>query len=239
MTAFNDVVIQRKNGVMQIAINRPSKKNALTTQMYDAIREAIESIIDDDTIRAILIHGSSTVFSAGNDLSDFRDSSFEGPLPAFKLLNTLHLLDKPIVASVSGIAVGVGATILLHCDLVYASNTRFSMPFVNLGVCPEAGASFLLPKIAGHRKAAEILMLGDFFDTKTAMDIGLVSAEVSENDVLNHAIHKAEKLAAMPVEPLRITKQLIKKPWCAHLTEHMQEEFDHFSELLKLSNFRK
>lgn len=239
MTTSNEIVIQRHNGVMQIAINRPDKKNALTTQMYDEMRNAVESAIDDNEIRVVLFYGTKSVFSAGNDLSDFNDDDFKGPLPAMKLLNTLHLFDKPIVAAVSGIAVGIGATLLLHCDLVYASTTRFRMPFVSLGLCPEAGSSLLLPKLAGHRKAAEILMLGDYFDTKTAIDIGLVSAEVSENEVLDYAISKAEKLAKMPVNPLKITKHLMKKAEHMLLIEHMQEEYNYFSELLTLPECKK
>lgn len=232
MSGVNEIIIYIKNGVMQIAINRPEKKNALTMQMYDEIRAAIDVASNSDDIRIVLIHGNEQAFTAGNDLTDFENRNFSGLSPGAKLLNTLHLFDKPIVASVSGIAVGIGATMLLHCDLVYASKTRFRMPFVNLGVCPEAASSLLLPKLAGHRKASEILMLGDFFTVETAIEIGLVNQKIPQSEVLDFATKKAEELARKPVRSLIVTKQLMKKNERDFLTQHMLEEFEHFSMLL-------
>ncbi len=232
MTNTNEIVLHHLNDVLHVRINRPEKKNALTGNMYDEMRCALESAIEDNAIRAVLIYGSEFSFTAGNDLSDFDKGHIDGESPAAKLLNTLHLFDKPIVAAVSGLAVGIGATILLHCDLVYASPTRFRMPFINLGVCPEAGATLLLPMFAGHRKAAEILMLGEFFDTSTAIDIGLVTAEVEKNELLDMSIKKAEHLAKKPLNALKATKNLMKKSQRSLLTEHMKEELCHFSELL-------
>lgn len=239
MSEHDDVKTKCYNGVLQIRINRPHKLNALTTDMYNIIRYAIESAVDDKEIHAVLLYGSTLAFTAGNDLDDFNQRDFEGPSPASKLLNTLHLFEKPVVAAVSGIAVGIGATILLHCDLVYASETRFRMPFVNLGVCPEAGSSFLLPMLAGHRKASEILMLGEFFDTKVAIDIGLVTAELPTEEVLNYAISKAEQLVSLPAQSLMITKRLMKKTQKALLIEHMKEEFDYFGKLLASPESKK
>lgn len=232
MTASKEIMVHNQHHVMHITLNRPAKKNALTTHMYDELRLALENANNDDTVKVILISGTEGIFSAGNDLNDFSNSTVQGLTSATQLLNTIHLIDKPIVASVSGIAVGVGATLLLHCDLVYASETRFRMPFIDLGVCPEAGSSLLLPMLAGHRKAAEILMLGEFFTTETAIEIGLVTQAVPEAQVHNLAIEKAEKLAKKPTQALKTTKLLMKKAQRKMITEHMQEEIIHFKELL-------
>lgn len=218
---------------MHIAINRPQKKNAFNAQMYHDMREAITAADRDEKIRAILIHCTSDTFSAGADLNSFDDRDPNTPSAADLFLKTIHGCTKPIVAAVSGIAVGIGATLLLHCDLVYASQTRFRMPFVNLGVCPEAGSSLLLPAMAGHTKAAEILLLGDFFDTETAIEIGLVNSKITKDNVLSVAIEKAEQLAEKPAQALQLTKKLMKKVDHDVVTKRMEEEFLYFDQMLQ------
>lgn len=232
MEQFSDILINKADGVMQIILNRSAKKNALTSDMYDAMTEALVSATTDDEIKAVLINGVDNVFSAGADLKGFDTRKSDESSPAFKFLKVISVFPKPIVAAVSGIAVGIGATVLLHCDLVYASPTKFRMPFVNIGICPEAASSLLLPYIAGHRLAAEILMLGEFFDTKKAIEVGLVNAECPQDEVIDFALTKAKELAQKPSKSMQITKQLMKKKDQTLVAEQMEEEFQHFGPLL-------
>ena len=222
-----------RKDVMKIGINRPEKKNALTQEMYDAMRLALMEAEENPNIKVVLFHGTHDAFSAGNDLKGFDNRDPDRPSPAAQFLTVLHAFRKPVVAAVSGIAVGIGATLLLHCDLVYAApDTRFRMPFINLGVCPEAGSTLLLPENTGHRLAAEVLMLGDFFNTRKAIEIGLVNQVVSTEDLLAFAIEKAEQLAKKPQQALVLTKQLMKRSAHQPVAEHMALEFKHFGELL-------
>ena len=156
---------QVADGVAQIGINRPEKKNALTTAMYAGLVEAFERAEADKAVRVALIHGTNECFTAGNDLQDFMNAPpKDDSSPVIRFLKTIHAAKKPIVAAVAGPAVGIGTTLLLHCDLIYADpKARLQLPFVNLGLCPEAGSSFLLPQILGHPRAAELLLFGDPF----------------------------------------------------------------------------
>lgn len=233
MTATKQIEVSLSNGVMHIGIYRPDKKNALTSKMYADMQSAVEAASENEAVKVLLFHGTQDTFSAGNDLQDFKTRDFSKPSKSSLFVYALNECPKPVVAAVSGIAVGIGATMLLHCDLVYASPTRFSMPFVNLGACPEAGSSLLMPKLAGQKKANEILMLGDFFDTASAIDSGLVNAELPKEDVLNHAIAIAERLAKKPQQSLQTTKQLLKKADQQELAEHMKLEFKLFGEMLQ------
>lgn len=232
---MTDILIDRQNGVLKIGINRPHKKNALTANMYNEIRCAIESAETNSDVNVVFLYGTNEAFTAGNDLKDFDNRDFDGPSPAANLLYVMHKFNKPIVAAVSGVSIGIGATLLLHCDFIYAAPTRFRMPFVNLGVCPEAGSSLLLPRLAGHRKAAEILMFGDFFDTNTAITLGLVNTEVPVENLLTFAINKAEALAQKPTQAIQTTKQLMKRTDQALIVDQMNEEFKHFARLLQSS----
>ena len=206
MNENQHVTVDYLQETMKIGINRPEKKNALTQEMYDAMRLALLEAEENPEIKVVLIHGTHDAFSAGNDLKGFDNRDPDKPSPGAQFLTVLHAFKKPVVAAVSGIAVGVGATLLLHCDLVYAApDTRFRMPFINLGVIPEAGSTLLLPENAGHRLAAEVLMLGDFFNTRKAIEIGLVNEVVSTKDLLGFAIEKAEQLARKPQQALMLT----------------------------------
>ena len=204
------VVLRKDNGILHLGINRPLKKNALTSSMYTTMANALKDSVSDESIKVVLIYGTEDAFSAGNDLNDFDNRDVNQPSPASALLYELHHYPKPIVAAVSGVAIGIGVTMLLHFDLVYASETYFKMPFVDLGVCPEGGSSLLIPQLAGHRKAAELLMLGAAFDTAAAINIGIVNQQIDKSEVFDFALSKAKALALKPQHALRTTKRLLK-----------------------------
>ena len=207
------VLTELNSGVLKITINRPQKKNALNSAMYNAMTTAIAGADGDDAVRVILLTGAGDAFSAGNDIADFVAApSSRGTSPAMDFLGTLAQSALPVVAAVNGLAVGVGTTLLLHCDQVYAaSSARFSLPFVNLGVVPEAGSSLLLPRQAGYQKAAELLMLGEPFDAETAREAGIVCRVCSDETLLQEATETALKLASKPRAALRATKQLLRR----------------------------
>lgn len=227
------ITLRRHQSVLQVGLNRPEKKNALTVSMYEAIGEALLAADNDPEIKAIVLHGTAEAFSSGNDLREFDQREPGKPSPAGRLLLILHGLQKPLIAAVSGLAVGIGTTLLLHCDLVVAApDTRFRLPFVDLGLCPEAGSSLLLPASVGHRLAAEVLMLGDFFTTEKARELGIVNQVVATDQVLNHAVQVGQQLAAKPGQALMATKRLLKQATRDSVEERMRQEFQLFSELL-------
>jgi len=220
------IVIENQDGISCIMMNRPEKKNALTIAMYSAMTDSIQQAERDGRVRVILIQGAGGCFTSGNDLKDFLDSPPKDEnSPVFAFMKAISRAEKPIVAAVSGLAVGIGTTMLLHCDLVYAgANTKFSMPFVNLGLCPEAGSSFLLPLLAGHRRASELLLLGETFTAEKAKEIGLVNAVCDDADVFHLAMEQARKLAAQPPASVRLTKVLLKKANAAIIETTISEE---------------
>ena len=233
MESAEKVIIHQDSGVLHIGMNRPQKKNALTHSMYVAMANAIKDSVTDDSIKVVLIHGTEDAFSAGNDLNDFDNRDVNQSSPASALLYQLHHYPKPIVGAVSGVAIGIGVTMLLHFDFVYASETYFKMPFVDLGVCPEGGSSLLIPQLAGHRKAAEILMLGDAFNTQAAIDMGLVNQQIDKAEVFDFALNIAKTLALKPQNALRTTKRLLKAPQHTQLNNIIEHELVVFSELLQ------
>lgn len=200
-------------GVQIIRMNRPDKKNALIGEMYAAMAEAIARAEADPEVGVILLAGSDADFSAGNDLGDFLTwESLTGSV-AERFIHAVAQAKKPVIAAVRGSAIGVGTTILPHCDLVYAvAGTKFLTPFVNLGIVPEAGSSMTLPALAGHRRAAAMLMLAEPFDTDTALAIGLINAVVSSEELEPTAMAAARKLAAKPRDTLLKVKALMKRP---------------------------
>ncbi len=221
--------------ITSIELNRPEKKNALTLEMYAAMAEALDQADADPAVRVILIHGQPGCFTAGNDLADFLAAGpgMDADAPAVRFLSAIRTARKPVVAAVDGVAVGIGTTLLLHCDLVYAaSSARFQMPFVPLGLAPEGGSSLLLPMVAGHQRASELLLLGRPFDAEAARAAGLVNAVVPEAALLDHAREAARAVAALPPESVRITKELLKRPHAAALEERMAEELRIFFERL-------
>lgn len=222
-------------GVLHIQFNRPDKKNALTRDMYQTLGEVIAQAEGDKAVRVMLITGDEQNFTSGNDIANFQNSAAGEPSFAAKyFFPALSQAQKPVIAAVNGVAIGVGTTMLLHCDLVYAGQgARFRMPFVNLGICPEFGSSFLLPRMMGHQRAAELLLLGDFFDAATAHEIGLVNAVCLDVEVLPTALDKARQLASQPPASLRLTKSLLKAAYKANVAEVMEQENMHLRERTK------
>lgn len=227
------VVTAHADSVLTIELLRREKMNAITRAMYDAMSDALENARDDAGVRTVLLRGQADLFTAGNDVADFMSANVSDGGQGHRFLVTISSFPKPIVAAVGGVAVGIGTTMLLHCDLVVASEqARFQLPFVNLGLCPEAGASMLLPQMAGPRLAAELLLLGDFFDAPTAVRAGIVNQIVPPNGVIEHAESLAKRLARQPREALAITKALLKRPLGRDVREAIEEEYPHFVRLL-------
>lgn len=239
MSQCDQVELVLEEGVLRVGINRPEKKNALNIAMYEALGAALLAADEDPQVRVILLHGVPEAFSSGNDMADFDKRDPDKPSAASLLLLILHGLKKPLIAAVSGLAVGIGTTLLLHCDLVYAApDTRFRLPFVDLGLCPEAGSSLLLPATAGLRLASEVLLLADVFDTEKAIALGLVNQAIELDRLLGHALASAKRLALKPALALTTTKQLLKAADQQPVAERMQQEFKHFSALLQTDESR-
>lgn len=236
-----DILISRNNGVLAIEFNRPDKKNAITAAMYQAMADALAEAEGDSAIRAVLIVGKPEIFTAGNDLEDFmRNPPAGDDSPVFQFLYRISHAGKPIVAAVAGAAVGVGTTMLLHCDLVYAAdNAQFSLPFVQLGLCPEAASSLLLPQLAGYQRAAEKLLLGEPFGAAEAQQLGLVNRVLAPAELLPFAHKQAAKLAALPPASVRLTKQLMKGGQTTAVETQMATEGKHFGAMLKAPEARE
>ena len=233
-----DVLCSKADGILTLQLNRPGRKNALTSNMYQLMADALSDAEQDAVVRAILILGQADIFTAGNDLGDFMspahgaDTALERPV--FEFMRQLHHASKPVVAAVSGAAIGIGTTLLLHCDLVYAAeNARFSMPFVQLGLCPEFASSFLFARIAGYPRAAEKLLLGDAFLAEEALQMGLVSKVLPLDQLLPFAQHQAARLVALPAASLRATKRLMKSSRRAAVNAAMAEENNLFCSMLE------
>ncbi|GAB3539978.1 enoyl-CoA hydratase [Noviherbaspirillum agri] len=230
-----DILTTKSNGILTIEFNRPEKKNAITSAMYQMMADAIKDAEGDAAVRAIVIQGKPEIFTAGNDLEDFlKNSSTEvGDRPVAQFMRALSTATKPVVAAVAGNAVGIGTTMLMHCDLVYAAdNAKFAMPFTQLGLCPEFSSSMLFPQIVGYPRAAEKLMLGEAFLAKEAYDMGLVSQVLPVGELMEFAHAQAAKLAALPASSLRITKRLMKSAQTEAVQSRMMEENRHFGEML-------
>jgi len=230
-----NILVETKDRIARIEIARVDKKNALTQDMYRAMLKALEAADADAQVRAILIHGARDCFTAGNDLKDFLESSpGGGPRASFQFIQALPKVAKPLIAAVGGAAVGVGTTMLLHCDLVYASRgARFQMPFVPLGLVPEASSSLLLPMIAGYQRAAELLLLGQPFGAEKALAAGFVTEIVPEAELLDCARNAATAIAALPPASVRAAKALMKRPLLQAIAAQMEEESRIFSERLQ------
>ena len=231
---MSDILIHTDAGVSTITFNRLDKKNALTEAMYSALAEAMQQAASDDDVRVLVIQGDASVFTAGNDIKDFLEHPpTSTDAPVFRFLRQLVSFPKPLIAAVAGPAVGVGTTMLFHCDLVYAGdNAAFAMPFVNLGLCPEAGSSLLAPQLVGHQRAAELLLLGEPFLAETARDIGLVNRITAPTEVNALALAQAQRLASKPMSSLLETKRLLKQGQQAALLERLAEEATVFARML-------
>ena len=224
-----------KDDVLRITLDRPEKKNALTSAMYSALADAVEHAESSADVRVMLLHGNGDSFTAGNDLEDFVANPWKGQAvpPALRFIAAVTGARKPIVAAVHGMAVGIGVTILLHCDLVYAAdNARLVMPFVNLGIVPEAGSTVLLPALVGHQRSAELLMLGSPLSAQRAYELGLVNAVLSPEALLPTALEAARQVAEKPAAAIRETKALLRKAGQAEVERAMREEVQVIAERL-------
>lgn len=234
MNSADLVLTELEDSILTIRINRPGKKNALNTAMYGILAEALQRADHEPAIRAVLLTGCDDSFTSGNDIADFVNFPPTGPdSPVLRFMHAIIGAETPIIAAVSGAAVGVGTTLLLHCDLVYAAATAtFQMPFVSLGLCPEAGSTLLLPQLVGHQRASELLLLGESFSAARAEQLGIVTAVVPPEDLLRTARSKAMQLAAQPAAAVRLTKSLLKRGNTSHLQETTRFEISCFLERL-------
>ncbi len=235
MSSTDQIQSELSENILTLRINRPDKKNALNLHMYQALADGLHKADDDDQVRVILVCGGDDCFTSGNDLADFLTAPPTGQnSPVMQFLIAVSEARKPIVAAVNGLAVGVGVTMLLHCELVYAGNSAtFQMPFVNLGLCPEAGSTLLLPRIMGHQRAAELLLLGEVFGADTACAVGIVTAVCPDGEVLATARKRALQLAAQPAAAVRLAKNLLKRDYAMPLRETIIEEGKQFMSRLK------
>ena len=232
---MTEILIDSSAGVMTVTLNRVDKKNSITSAMYAAMADALAQAEADAAVRALVFQGHETIFSAGNDIGDFLQAPpSTQDSPVFRFLRAISTFPKPILAAVCGPAVGIGTTMLFHCDLVYAGdNAAFSMPFVNLGLCPEAASSYLAPQLMGYGRAAEALLLGEPFLAEAALEMGLISRIVPPSEAAALAQRQAQKLAAKPLTSLIETKRLMKKAQAAVVAERMAEEGASFGRLLR------
>lgn len=232
---MNEILSDSAAGVMTITLNRVDKKNSITSDMYGAMADALARAEADSDLRVIAVQGHESVFSAGNDIADFLNKPpATQDSPVFRFLRAISSCSKPVLAGVCGPAVGIGTTMLFHCDLVYAGdNAAFSMPFVNLGLCPEAASSLLAPQLMGYQRAAAALLLGEPFMAEAALEVGLVNRIVPPTEVNGMAQAQARKLAAKPLGSLVETKRLMKKGQMAQVLAQMAEEGESFARLLQ------
>ena len=235
---MTDILTHTEAGVTTLTLNRVDKKNSITAAMYSAMADALVQAEQDKEVRAVVIQGHATIFSAGNDIGDFlnappRVQGGNQDTPVMRFLRGISSFPKPIVAAVCGPAVGIGTTMLFHCDLVYAGdNAMFSMPFVNLGLCPEAASSLLVPQMMGYHRAAEALLLGEPFMAEAALEVGLVNRIVPPTEANGIAQAQARKLAAKPISSLLETKRLMKKGQASLVAQQITEESASFGRML-------
>jgi enoyl-CoA hydratase/carnithine racemase len=227
------------DGVATIEIARPEKKNALTVAMYQAMTDALVAAREDATVRAVLITGQPGIFTSGNDIEDFMmrapgQGSDAMDSPVFRFMRALLECDKPVVAAVTGAAIGIGTTLLLHCDFVYVSDeARLAMPFVGLGLVPEFASSLLVPQLMGHRRAAEKLLLGDPFTAEQAVECGIANAVLPAGEVVNHARRVAERFNQLPPGAVREAKQLMRGPQHELVLQTIRTEGELFARRLR------
>ena len=233
-TSTQDILVHTEAGVTTLTLNRADKKNSLTRPMYSTLADALAQAEADSAVRVVLLQGDMAVFSAGNDIADFLEHPPTDPSsPVYRFLHAIATFPKPLVAAVCGPAVGIGTTMLLHCDLVYAGdNAAFSLPFVNLGLCPEAASSLLLPRLLGYHRAAEALLLGEPFMAEAALEVGLVNRIVPPTECNAIAQTQARKLVAKPLASLLATKRLMKQGLVEPVLERMAEEGAIFARML-------
>ena len=230
-----DIELNRDGGILTLAFNRLEKKNAITAAMYQTLADGVRDADADSAVRVIVIAGQPQIFTAGNDLEDFMKHPPSGAhSPVFQFMQEMIACSKPIIAAVAGPAVGIGTTLLLHCDLVYAAeNAKFSMPFSQLGLCPEFASSLLLPQLVGDRRAAEKLLMGEPFLAAEAAAMGLVNRVLPAEELLPFVAAQAAKLAALPASSIRTSKRLMKAGQIEAIKARIIEENQAFSAMLR------
>ena len=229
-----DILVHTEAGVATITFNRVDKKNSFTAAMYAVMADALEAAQADASVHVVMFQGDVAIFSAGNDIGDFlQQPPATQDSPVFRFLRGIATFPKPLIAAVCGPAVGIGTTMLFHCDLVYAGdNAAFSMPFVNLGLVPEAASSLLAPRMFGHHRAAEALLLGEPFMAEAALEVGLVNRVLPPTEANAYAQQQARKLGAKPLPSLITTKALMKGGYLGEILHRMDQEGAHFARML-------
>ena len=238
---MSDIITERSESILRVQLNRPAKKNAMTSDMYVTLAEILDSAAEDERIHVVLWHGAGDSFCAGNDVEDFLKNP-PGPAesPQARLMNALINLDKPLVAAVQGAAIGGGTTMLTHCDFVYAGESaRVQLPFVNLGLVPEFGSSYSIPVSLGHVRAAELILLALPFDAQRAAELGLVTRVVPDQNLLATATETAQSLAAKPIGALRACKRLMKRSSREQLEQAIRVENEEFASHVRSAEARE
>jgi enoyl-CoA hydratase/carnithine racemase len=238
---MTDIVNERSGSILRVQFNRPSRKNAMTSAMYITMADLLNNAANDDSVRVVLWHGAGDSFCAGNDLEDFlKNPMGPGDSPQSRLIDAFIAFEKPIVAAVHGFAIGGGTTMLTHCDFVYAGESaKFQMPFINLALVPEFGTSYSIPARMGYLRAAELIQLGQPFDARHAMELGLVTRVVPDQGLLDTATDTAQKLAEKPAAALQACKRLMKNPWREQLVEAAKAENKEFSVRLRSADTKE
>ncbi|MBT1514060.1 enoyl-CoA hydratase [Bradyrhizobium sp. SRL28] len=228
---MDEIVTERAGSILRIQLNRPKRRNAMTSAMYVALSDILKNAAKDEHTRVVLWHGAGDSFCAGNDIEDFlKNPPGPGESPQAQLMNALIDFDKPLIAAVQGAAIGGGTTMLLHCDFVYAGESaKFQMPFINLALVPEFGSSSIVPARIGHIRGSELILLGSPYDASRALELGLVTQVVPDQDLLSIAIATAQKLAAKPAGALQASKRLMKQPFRQQIAAAMKAENEEFS----------
>ncbi len=226
--------IKTEGRIKLISINRPNKKNALDLAMYSALAQALRDADEDNNIRVSYLTGVADAFCSGNDINDFlKNPPTDESSPVLQFINAIIKAQKPIVAAVNGIAVGIGTTMLLHCDLVYASDAaRFQLPFVNIGLCPEAGSTYILTALMGHQKVSELLLLGEKFSAEQAESFGIVNKVVAANELEAIAMESARRIAEQPPNATQMSKALLRTAMRNQIVEASQRELESFIPML-------
>jgi enoyl-CoA hydratase/carnithine racemase len=235
----DQIIVSRSDGVCEIQLNRPEKRNAITLAMYGALVDALNEARADDGVRVVLISGAGASFTAGNDFNDFITQADLGDdNNAVRFLRLLPTFRKVLIAAIHGHAVGIGVTMLLHCDLVVAARSaRMMMPFVKLGLVPEAGSSLLLPRTVGHHRAAELLLLGKPFDAAAGLEMGIVNRVVEDKALMDEARNLARTVAEQPLTALLTTKRLLRSE-VGTVSARVEEELEAFREQLGSAEFK-
>ncbi len=238
---MSDIITEKSGSILRVQLNRPAKKNAMTSAMYITLADLLDATAKDDQIRVVLWHGAGDSFCAGNDMADFlKNPPGPGDSPQARLINALVNFEKPLVAAVQGAAVGGGTTMLTHCDFVYAGESaKFHLPFINLGLVPEFGSSYSIPARTGYLRAAELIQLGLPFDAVRAAELGLVTRVVPDQKLLATATETAQKLAEKPAAALQACKRLMKAPLRDQLVLAAKRENEEFAARVRSADARE